>query len=195
VLGYGMTGFTQKQAAINLVKMIVTTAVVMETANAIHPGSAELNPQSSNFGKIKVGNTTFNISGGNSAFATLAARLLTIHTKNSTTGAITQLNATGKNGKAVFGGETVGSVLETYLKDKLSPAASVVNDLYVTGSTFQGTKPTLGSEAQNLAVPLQIEGYEELMKDPNSANKLLSILANVLGITISDNVPKPPKKK
>ena len=110
-----------------------------------------------------------------------------------THGAVTPLNATGKNGKPVFGGQTIGSVLETYLSDKLSPAASVVNDLYVTGSTFQGTKPTIGSEAQNLAVPLQIEGYEELEKDPNSANKLLSVLANVLGITISDTIPKPPK--
>lgn len=194
-LGDGMTKFTQQQAAINLTKMIVTIATVMATANALHKGSAETNPQSSNFGKIKAGDTTFNISGGNAALVTLAARLATMKSKSSTTGAITQLNATGKNGKPVFGGQTVGSVFETYLSDKLSPAASVVNDLYVTGSTFEGTKPTVGSEAQNLLVPLQVTGYEEIAKDPNSANKLLSILANVLGITTSDTIPPAPKTK
>lgn len=194
VFGDGMTGFTQKQAAINLVKMLVTMATVITTANAIKPGSAETNPLSSNFGTIKSGDTKFNISGGNAALVVLAARLATMKTKNSNTGAVTPLNGVGKNGKPVFGGQTVGSTLETYFSNKLSPAASVVNDLYITGTNYQGTKPTIGSEAQNLLTPLQITNYEELSKDPNSANKLLSILANVLGVTAQTSVPTIKKK-
>jgi hypothetical protein len=193
-LGIGLEGdtFTQKQAAINLVKMIVGTSAVLVTANAIKPGSVNFNPISTNFGRIKVGDTTFNVSGGNAAIITLAARIATWKSESST-GKVTAINARTKTGAAVFGGATVGSVLETFMTDKLSPAASVVNDLWLTGDTFAGTKPTLGSELQNVAVPLQISGYEEIANDPKSANKLVAILANVLGVTIS-NVPTKAKK-
>jgi len=70
-----------------------------------------------------------------------------------------------------------------------------VNDLYITGTTFQGTKPTLKGEAENLAMPLQITNAQELQSDPNSANKLLSILASVLGITTDTYAPTPAKPK
>jgi hypothetical protein len=193
-LGIGLEGdtFTQKQAAINLVKMIVGTSAVLVTANAIKSGSVNFNPISTNFGRIKVGDTTFNVSGGNAAIITLAARMATWKSESGT-GKVTALNARTKTGAAVFGGATVGSVLETFMTDKLSPAASVVNDLWFTGNTFAGTKPTFGSELQNVAVPLQISGYEEIANDPKSANKLVAILANVLGVTIS-NYPTKAKK-
>lgn len=171
----GATPFVKKQAAINLVKIIAAQAAIIAIANSIQPGSAETDPRSSNFGKIRVGNTRFDVSGGSGSLATLAARLLTMSSKSATTGKVKSLN-TGK-----FGDQTGTDVIYSFAENKLSPAASVVRDL-LKGETFQGEKPTLASEAKNLLLPLPIQNPIDTYKNPKAANLLLIIIADGLGI-------------
>lgn len=176
--GAGGSNFVRKQAAINLVKIIGGTAAILATARAVNPDSVETDPRSANFGKIKVGDTRFDVTGGMSSLATLAARLAMMSSKSSITGKVTPLNS-GK-----YGSQTGVDVLENFAENKLSPAASVVKDL-IKGRTFQGAKPTIGNEAVNLLVPLPITTYMELKNDPNSANILAAMIADGLGITVN----------
>lgn len=176
--GAGGSKFVRKQAAINLVKVIAGTAAVLTIAKAINPNSVETDPRSSDFGKIKVGNTRFDVTGGMASVATLAMRLITMSTKSSTTGKVTQLNS------GEFGEPTGVDVVVNFFENKLSPAASIVKDL-LKGKDFNGDKITIGGELNNLFTPLPITTYQELKKDPNSAPILLAMIADGLGFSVN----------
>ncbi len=167
--------FARKQAAINLVKVIGGIGTVALIANAVSPGSVELDPRSSDFGKIRVGDTRFDITAGMASLATLVAREVTQSSKSSTTGKISKLNS------GEFGSQNGMDVLVNFAEGKLAPIASVLKDI-LKGQDFQGNKPTLANEANNLLTPLPITTYQELANNPRSANKLISIILDGLGV-------------
>lgn len=167
--------FARKQAAMNMIKVIGGVATIMAIANAIKPGSAETDPRSADFGKIKIGDTRFDYTGGIASLVTLASRLLTLSSKSSITGKVSSLNS------GAYGGQTGVDVFTNFGENKLSPVASVIKDL-LQGQDFQGNKITLGGEINNLLTPLPITTYQELSSNPNSANVLLSMIADGLGI-------------
>lgn len=171
----GVTPFVRKQAAMNLIKIVGGTAGVLSMANAIMPGSVELDPRSADFGKIRVGNTRFDVSGGMASLVTLSARLITSESKSSTTGRLTKLNS------RKFGAKTKVDVALDFTLNKLAPLASIMKDL-VKGEDFQGNKPTVVGELKNLIVPLPITNYVELANNPNSAPILAAMIADALGI-------------
>lgn len=182
----GVTPFVRKQAAINLVKVIAGTAAILGIANAAKPGSVELDPRSSNFGKIKIGSTTFDVSGGMGSILTLAARLATLSSKSPTTGKVTALNS-GK-----YGAQTGADVLVNFAEGKASPIASIALDI-LRGEDFNYNKPTVFGEANNLLTPLPITNAMSLYQTPNGANPLAGIIADSLGISV--NTLSKPKKK
>lgn len=179
----GVTPFVRRQAAQNLVKVIGGTATILGIANAVKPGSVELDPRSSDFGKIKVGDTRFDVTGGMGSILTLAARLLTLSSKSSTTGKINALNS-GK-----FGAQTGTDVLYNFAEGKLSPTAGIVKDL-LKGQDFNGNKPTVLNEANQLLTPLPITNAIELYQDPKSAGVLAGTISDALGIGTNTYAPK-----
>lgn len=177
-----MSPFVRKQAAMNLVKVIGGLAVVYGISRALDPDSVELNPNSSDFGKIKVGDTRFDPSAGNAALVTLASRLLTQETKSSSTGKVTKLD-TGK-----FGAPTSGGVLLDFTEGKLAPMVSTLIALR-KGSDFNN-KPVnvtslegVGNLATNAFLPLPVQNYQELQSNPNSAPLLLGLIGDALGVS------------
>ena len=184
--GDKMSVFARKQAAINLLKVASGMAVILGTAKALNPKSVELDPRSADFGKIRIGDTRFDVSGGMSSIVTLAARLLTMSSKSSTTGKVDKLNS-GK-----FGATTGTDVFFNALENKLSPVASVVKDL-MQGKDFQGNKITLPQEAINLLEPLPITNIKELLNNPKAANFFVAEMADMFGIVT--NTYSPAKKK
>lgn len=170
-----VTPFVRKQAAINLIKIIAGTAAILGIANAIMPGSVETDPRSSDFGKVKIGHTRFDLSGGMASVITLAVRMFMGSTKSSTTHKITKLD-TGK-----FGAQTRLDMVYSFFENKLSPAGSIIKDI-LKGKDFSGKKITTLGELNNLLTPLPITNYIELKNDPNSANVLLAMLADMVGI-------------
>lgn len=183
--------FVRRQAALNLVKIVAATGGLLFAANAIHPGSAELDPRSSNFGKIKVGKSKFDITGGLGSIVTLGAKLVTSSSKSSTTGKVTPLNS-GK-----FGAQTGKDVVADFLTGKLSPIAGVVRDMFLTGDDFNGDKIGLNGgsiliEGKNVLLPLPLQTFEQL-QSTDSANSLALMILDGLGFSVS--TPTPPKKK
>jgi hypothetical protein len=168
-----VTPFVRKQAAKNLVSIAAGTAAVLTIAEALRPGSVELDPRSSDFGKIKIGDTRFDVSGGMGSIITLAARIAGQGEKSSS-GIIKPYN-TGygsKNGMDAFW---------SFFENKASPSAGVVRDL-IKQKDFEGNKPTPESIAKQLVVPLPIQTNVEAWKDPNAANPLAVYIADTLGI-------------
>lgn len=170
-----MSGFARKQAAINLAKVLSGITTILGTAYALNPKSVETDPRSADFGKIKIGDTRFDVSGGMSSLITLAMREITQSSKSSTTHQVTKLNS-GK-----FGSQTGMDVLTNFTENKLAPMASVMKDL-INQKDFNGNKPTVAGETANLVVPLGFQNAWEVLHDPKGANAAATIIADGLGI-------------
>jgi hypothetical protein len=174
----GMTSFARKKAATNLVKIVGGTATVLVTADALLPGSVEWDPRSSDFGKIRVGDTRFDVSGGMASILTLAARVVTHSSKSASTGSITELDS-GK-----FGSKTWDQVVLDFFTNKLSPAAGAVKKS-IDGEDFNGNETNLLKEATKTLVPIGLQNANEAFSNPNAANPILTIIADGLGIGAS----------
>jgi len=61
---------------------------------------------------------------------------------------------------------------------------AVIKDL-MRGQDFSGNKLTVSGELSNLFVPMIVTNYTELKNNPNSANMLLSMMADAFGIGIN----------
>lgn len=165
--------FARKQAAYNLLTVISGVAAILGIAQAVSPESVEWDTRSADSGQIKVGKTRFNVTGGFNSIITLASRLLTAQTK--TKGKVKDLN-TGK-----FGAPTGMDQIYNFFENKLSPVASMVRDIQ-RGKDFNGNKPTVAGELENLFMPLPVTNYEELKNNPDSADILSAMIADELGI-------------
>lgn len=172
-----VTPFVRKQAAINLARVVAGTAGVMAIAHVVAPGSVEFDPRSSDFGKIKIGNTRFDVTGGIGSLATLAARLATFSSKSSATGKVSKINS-GK-----FGSTSGTDLVYNFFENKLSPAAAIVKDL-LKGKDFKGNSLTVGGELSNLVEPLPLTNAQELASDPKTttATTILAMMADWLGV-------------
>lgn len=171
----GMTPFARKKAATNLVKIIGGTAAVLATANALAPGSVELDPRSTDFGKIRIGDTRFDVSGGMSSIVVLAARLISKESKSSTSGDISKLNSDE------FGSKTWDQVALDFFTNKLSPAAAGVVKGY-EGRDFNGNDTNVAQELIKSTLPISFSTFMELQSNPKAAPVLQSMIADGLGI-------------
>lgn len=182
-LGRNADPAIKAEAAKNLLKTVVGTGIVLGVASSRLPGSVDKDPRSSNFGKITVGNTRFDVSGGMASLITLASRL--VPTRHNGEWGLWRKDSTSKQFSNMwdkkYGASNGLDTLVNFAEGKASPPAAVILD-YLKGETFGGDKPTLGNELSNAFTPLVFTNYNELRKDPRSANKLLAMIADGLGI-------------
>ena len=179
----------RKLAAVNMAKNVIAMASVLGIAKALDPDSVEFDPRSSDFGKVKVGNTRFDVTGGAASLYTLIARIATSKTKNTRTGILSQLN-TGDYGSATY-----SSVISNFLKNKTSPLARAVIDI-AEGKNFKGEKvdlsaKSLAKEAVGLVTPIPLSNVAGSLNDPKAAPLVATVLLDSLGIgtnTYSSNV-------
>lgn len=169
------SNFVRKEATKSLAKTIAAVGAIMATANAVSPGSAETDPRSTDFGKIKVGNTRFDITGGLGSLITFIAR--------ESTGTV--VSSSGKksilNNPKEFRPKTHLSVAGDYMRNKLSPILGTSINL-IEGQDPIGNKFGLKNVPKSLLMPLPISNTIEVMNDPNGANAIATIIADFLGV-------------
>jgi hypothetical protein len=179
--GQDISPFAKKIAAQNLLKIVGTSAAIMMVANAMKPGSAEQDPRSSDFGKIKVGNTRFDYTGGTASLITLAARMISGATKSTSTGQVTTYGSG-------YGQTSRFDAVVDFLTGKTTPPARVIID-WMKGKDFEGQKPTAMSSLYNATVPISVKNLIKL-KDDSSAEAVLGVLLDALGINTSTYTQK-----
>ena len=178
-LGAGLeTAFVRKEAAKNILKLVSEAATIMLVANAIKPGSAETNPTSSDFGKIKIGDTRFNYTGGANALIILAARLRPDFMGGGEYKSVT----TGKMIKYEpgFGKRSRFDAVIDFLANKTNPPASMVRD-WLRGRTFDNKDFTAKGAAYRAFTPITVQQAIQL-KDNASADRVAGVLADTIGI-------------
>ena len=169
------SNFAKKQAAINLLKMISAISILFLISSGFDEDSVEWDTRSANFGKIRLGNKRFDLTGGMSSLIILASRIVTQQTKSSVTGIIKDLDGG-------FGSPTGMDILWNFTENKFSPMFSVIKEL-IAQKTFDGEEPTLVNQLTNLIVPIIIESGIDASKKEDLANTLLVLIADGLGIS------------
>jgi hypothetical protein len=187
------SGFVKKKAAKNLLAIIVGQSLILGIAKLIDDDSVELDPRSPDFGKIRKGNTRFDISP-QAPFIRLAVRLLPLLGYNlkayykTSGGDLKELNI-GK-----YGARTGVDILYEFMENKSSPAASVIL-AHLKGTYPFSDKPVSPvGDIKQLYSPLAAENiYDQFTNDEDSANKILAIILSAYGV--NTNTYEDTKKK
>ena len=110
----------------DLVKFVGTGSAALWLLNEVHGVEVEIDPRSSDFGKVTYRNTRYDFWAGNAQIARLVAQV-----SSGQTEANEKLHNINKK-----------EVIERYIRTKLSPPAGLVWDV-LEGQTFMGDEMTL----------------------------------------------------
>lgn len=153
---------TARKAAIRqLVGSLAISAIIIGMARLFgDDDTADADPRSSDFGKVKIGNTRIDVTGGNISYITLLSRIITNHTKSTQTGAITKL---GEGYKAT----TRGDLIVKFFRNKLSPIASFMAD-WLYGQDVAGNPFKVLPSVRDRLYPLLINNAIDTFQDKST---------------------------
>ena len=154
-------------------KSLLTVAGVGLTVTALASlGGAETedDPRSADFGKIKIGNTRFDIFGGTLQYPRMAAQLLSGKIVSSTTGKFMVLGEKGK-----YRPLTRLDIAERFFENKEAPIVSFITNM-LRGQNTIGEEFHVTNEFLNRMVPMVVQDMIEVGND-NPALLPSSLLA------------------
>lgn len=183
-----------REAQKNLLSMVSSIASVLMLAKFFDDDSVDLEPRSTNFGKIKIFGKWTDITGGMAGVVRLASYLVPKYHdgrwslwKKSSTGTWRDLRGDG------FAQQDAWDILTTSLIDnKLSPVAQLFKN-GITGEFFGGEKFTAKEAVKKFTIPLSIQSYQDLKNDPTAHFVLGSMIFESLGFSVS-TYAEPNKK-
>jgi len=157
-----------------------TSVLMLAKMNGAEVGD---NPRSADFGKIKVGNTRYDIWGGFQQYARLIGQLTTGEKISTISGRQTTL---GEG----FGSPTRESIFMDFIKSKESPILSFVTRI-AKGEQF-GEKPNIPAEVIERFIPMVAQDAFDLIKENGATGALMATPA-IFGVgsqTYGGQVPK-----
>ena len=178
-----LSNAARKVLAAQVVKFVALNSGILAVASQIpglHIGS--INPQSTDFGKIRYGNVTLDFWGGYSQIARIVAQGI----------AGTKLSMTGKK----LDVERI-DIVSRFLRSKLGPIPAYIVD-NLTGTTFAGKDTTsmTADEKSNavlqMLAPLFIQDTADAIVNQGLGGALLAAPASFLGVGVQTS-PTDPK--
>lgn len=151
--------FVRKQALKSLLSFAGAGFTIL-TLSKLGGLEVSTDPRSSDFGKIKIGNTRIDIWGGFQQYIRTAYQLIKGETVASTTGKITKV---GEGYKPL----TRLGILARFVETKEAPVLSFTLDL-ARGQTSYGEKLDVPKEVKDRFVPMVIQDTIEIAKDDPS---------------------------
>lgn len=147
-------------------------------------------PRNTDFGKIKIGDTRYDILGGFQQYIRLAAQMLT-GKKVGSNGKIIDLT------KPNFQGQSRGSELLKFARNKLSPAAGMAVD-FLNGVDATGKPVSLKNELYTHFSPLQLQDAIQVYKLGGTLKVLSVLIPSMFGVgvqTYNNDKSDSQKKK
>lgn len=150
-------------------------------------GGAEVedDPRSADFGKIKIGNTRYDMWAGMTQVAVLLSRMATGETK-SISG---QTRKLGEGYKAT----TRGDVLLRFGRSKLSPSAGVATD-FLVGKDFNGNEVTVKDEVLKSVLPLWASDIRKIYNEAGAEQAAAAGAASFFGVGVQNYKPGEREK-
>jgi hypothetical protein len=119
----------------------------------------ETDPRSTNFGKIRFGNSRVDPLSGLQQVTVLLARLTSGQTKTAT-GKIIDI----RGEKVPYGGATPVSLISKFARSKFSPVLGSVTNM-LQGENVIGEKVTTFGEAQRMVIPMSFGEVRKIMEE------------------------------
>lgn len=181
-----LSPFARKQALISSLSYVAFGMAILAIAGAAG-AEVEDDPRSTDFGKIKVGNTRYDIWGGFQSTARFLSQMATGEKKTSK-GTVVKLD--GKK----FGSDDRLDVLGRFLRGKLAPVpATAVNAL--VGKNIVGEEVEASDELIKNTVPLYLQDMTEMFEKEGAAGALESTIPALFGIGVQNYEPRNKRKK
>lgn len=179
------------EAAKDMAKFVavgISTLLIVKGLSNATGGNIEVetDPRSSDFGKIKSGETRWDIWGGFQPYARVLTQVLTGQRKASTTGKIYELNGKG------FMGENRLTPLANFARGKLAPIPSTVINL-ASGRDATGQPVSVGSQLLSNVTPLIINDVYSAMKDQGVKALYTVGIPSAFGVGVQTYQPKEAK--
>lgn len=143
-----------------------------------------LNPTSSDFGKIRFGNTRIDLAGGFQPLLVLYMRMARGETTASSTGVTRKLGG--------YGGKDRAGLLARFMEGKMAPTPGVVRDLLHDHTTFVGEPMTWRKTAINLLTPLGPQGAYDVLKEDGYSAAAISLILSTIGFGVAAYPNKVP---
>ena len=173
--------FVRKEALKSLLTFAGTATSIFSLAKM---GGAEIGTdmRSADFGKIKVGNTRFDILGGFQQYIRAGAQLITGEHISSTTGVKTTV---GEGFKPL----TRMEIISRFFTTKESPVASFVTAM-LRGKTAIGKDIEIGEEVRNRLTPMVAQDLKDLYDERGLEGILMGSPA-IFGVGLQTYAPTP----
>ena len=162
--------------------------MILKIAKWVDDDSVTFDANSSDFGKIKIGDSRFSVGGGMAVLVVLVHRLISREYTSSTTGQSISIDL--KKWGAISGKDLIWNFTE----NKLSPAASLALTL-VNNKTRDNGNLTVPQMVNDALTPLIIQNIFEAGDADDSANILAVLMAESLGVNVQTYVPKGKQKR
>jgi hypothetical protein len=176
----------RRMALKNIISYVGLGSMVLAMAAA---GGAEVeeDPRSSDFGKIKIGNTRYDIWAGFLPIIRFIVQMATAQRKSTSTGKIQELDGSSWNK------ETRADLVANFIRSKASPALGSTWNL-AEGENMVGEKTSIYDEAVRLVVPLYIQDMADISSKEGPTMLLQTAIPAVFGIGVQ-NYQSGKKKK
>ena len=168
-----------------LKSLLTFGGVVGTTLGLASAGGAEvgLDPRSADFGKIKVGNTRFDIMGGFQQYMRLITQMTTGQHVNSTTGVISTV---GEGYKPLNRAGIAGR----FLRSKLAPSPSLGLTL-LSGEGFGGRELDVPKEVMSRFIPLVLQDIQEITEEQGMAKGVGMTIPGMFGVGVQTYAMEP----
>lgn len=161
--------FARKQALRGMTQLASALSLTLWMAK-MAGADVGLDPRSSDFGKIKIGDTRVDVAGGFQQYLVVASRLAKGEMVSSTSGKLTAL-------EGGFAKPSRADILQRFGEQKLAPVPAFAN-AWAKNETFTGDEFSPAKEAGKLVVPL---GWEATYGTAREAGAPAAAATAVLG--------------
>ena len=146
----------RKEAIKSMAEFIGVGSTILTLAK-VGGADVELDPRSTDFGKIRVGDSRWDIWGGFQQWIRVISQMASGARKTTTKKEVIPLSA------KKFPFETRLDVAERFLKGKLAPIPRLITEL-MEGQKLFGEEITLEEEALNNTIPLYVQDIQEALE-------------------------------
>lgn len=145
----------------------------------------EDDPRSTDFGKIRIGDTRYDIWAGFQPIIRTLMQVISGQKKNTVTGEIENLGDPEKPFSP-----TRLDVLGRFARTKASPAAGTTINL-LQGKDFMGNEVTIEGEAVKNLIPLYIQDMKEIYQTEGAGGLAATAIPSLFGVGVQNYKSKP----